>query len=120
LWFKYLNGIGSTEQNLKAAADVERYEWSQMYAEFARVAEEEGFIEIAASFQKVGEAEAAHEKRYAKLLLNIKNNEAFRRSEPQRWHCRNCGYVHEGTEAPEVCPSCKHSQAYFELYGENY
>jgi rubrerythrin len=120
LWLKYLNGIGSTEQNLKAAADGEHYEWAQMYAEFARVAQEEGFIDIATTLQKVGEVEAAHEERYTKLLQNIEANETFRRNEPQRWHCRNCGYVHDGTEAPKVCPSCKHSQAYFELYGENF
>lgn len=120
LWLKYLNGINTTEENLKHALDGEHYEWTQMYAEFARVAEQEGFTDIAAAFQKVGEVEAEHEKRYTKLLENIKANETFSRSGTQQWHCRNCGYVHEGPEAPEVCPACKHSQAYFELYGKNY
>lgn len=118
--FKFLQGIGSTRENLEAAAGGEHYEWSAMYPEFARVAEEEGFPEIAAVLRKIAEVEKHHEERYRALLRNLEEGKVFRREESVRWKCRNCGYVHEGPEAPEVCPSCDHPRAYFELLCENY
>ncbi|MDI6631310.1 MAG: rubrerythrin family protein [Thermoanaerobacteraceae bacterium] len=118
--FKFLQGIGSTRENLEAAAGGENYEWSAMYPEFARVAEEEGFPEIAAVLRKIAEVEKHHEERYRALLRNLEEGKVFRREESVRWKCRNCGYVHEGPEAPEVCPSCDHPRAYFELLCENY
>ncbi|MEW6771681.1 MAG: rubrerythrin [Bacillota bacterium] len=118
--FKFLQGIGSTRRNLEAAAGGEHYEWSAMYPEFARVAEEEGFPEIAAVLRKIAEVEKHHEERYRALLRNLEEGKVFRREESVRWKCRNCGYVHEGPEAPEVCPSCDHPRAYFELLCENY
>ncbi|MEW6193037.1 MAG: rubrerythrin [Bacillota bacterium] len=118
--FKFLRGIGSTRENLEAAAGGENYEWSAMYPEFARVAEEEGFPEIAAVLRKIAEVEKHHEERYRALLRNLEEGKVFRREESVRWKCRNCGYVHEGPEAPEVCPSCDHPRAYFELLCENY
>lgn len=118
--FKFLRGIGSTRENLEAAAEGENYEWSAMYPEFARVAEEEGFPEIAAVLRKIAEVEKHHEERYRALLRNLEEGKVFRREGSVRWECRNCGYVHEGPEAPEVCPSCDHPRAYFELLCENY
>ncbi|MEO0021034.1 MAG: rubrerythrin [candidate division WOR-3 bacterium] len=112
--------IGSTAENLKAAADGEHYEWSQMYPEFAQVAEQEGFGNIAAIFRAIAVAEKQHEKRYQELKENIERGRVFRREKPVVWRCINCGYLHEGTEAPEVCPSCAHPQGYFEILGENW
>lgn len=120
MWFKYLNGIGNTEQNLVEAAKGENYEHTTMYKDFEKVAREEGFVEIADFFREVGEVEEAHEKRYLKLLENLRAGEVFKKKEPVKWKCRNCGYIHEGPEAPEVCPACAHPQAYYELYVENY
>lgn len=119
-WFKFLNGIGNTEQNLIDAASGENYEYTTMYKEFEEVARQEGFNEIADFFREVGEAEEAHEKRYLKLLENLRNGEVFKRKDTVDWKCRNCGYVHEGSEAPEKCPACAHPQAYFEVLCENY
>ena len=96
------------------------YEWSEMYKEFAEIAEEEGYTEVAFTFRKIAEVEYEHEKRYQKLLDNIQNGQVFKRDEVVRWQCRNCGYVHEGKEAPEVCPSCKHPRAHFEIMKSNY
>ncbi len=112
--------IGTTIENLKAAADGEHYEWSQMYPEFAQIAEQEGFANIAAIFRAIAVAEKQHERRYQALKENIEMGRVFRREKPVVWRCINCGYLHEGTEAPEVCPSCAHPQAYFEILGENW
>lgn len=112
--------IGSTVENLKQAAAGEHYEWSEMYPAFAQVAEEEGFPNIAAIFRAIAVAEKQHEKRYLALQTNIENGRVFRRDKPVVWRCINCGYLHEGTEAPEICPSCAHPQAHFELLGENW
>ncbi len=112
--------IGTTLENLKAAAEGEHYEYTEMYPEFARVAREEGFDGIAQVFEAIAVAEKQHEKRYKDLAANIENNRVFKREETVVWRCRNCGYLHEGTEAPEVCPACAHPQAYFELLGENW
>ncbi len=112
--------IGSTMENLKEAAGGEHYEWTEMYPTFAQVAEEEGFANIAAIFRAIAVAEKQHEKRYQALRANIENGRVFRRDKPVVWRCLNCGYIHEGTEAPEICPSCAHPQAYFELLGENW
>jgi len=112
--------IGSTLDNLKAAAGGENYEWTTMYPEFANVAREEGFPEIASVFESIAVAEKQHEKRYLDLARNIENAVVFSRSEKVVWRCRNCGYLHEGTSAPEVCPACAHAQAHFELLGENW
>lgn len=120
LWFKALNGIGGLEDNLAAAAAGEHDEWTGMYAEFAKVAEEEGFTELAAKFKGVAAIEKTHEERYLKLLQNVKDGTAFKRPEVQVWRCRNCGHLHIGAEAPEVCPVCAHPKAYFELDKENY
>ncbi len=120
LWARALGWIGSTEENLKDAADGENYEWTTMYKDFAKVAKEEGFDEIATLFEEVGEVEEEHEKRYRRLLARVSNKTAFTRPEPIRWHCRNCGYIHEGKEAPEVCPACAHPQAFYEPHCENY
>lgn len=117
---RYLGGIGDTKTNLRAAADGENHEWTSMYKEFEAVAKEEGFTEIAKFFAEVAEVEAEHEKRYLALLENLENGTIFKKAAPVRWHCRNCGYVHEGTEAPEVCPCCKHGRAFFEVLCENY
>lgn len=118
--FKFLEGIGDTRANLKAAAEGENYEHTVMYRDFERIAREEGFHEIADVFREIGEVEEHHENRYLKLLSNIQSDRVFKRSEPARWKCRNCGYVHEGLEAPAVCPACAHPRAYYELLGENY
>jgi rubrerythrin len=112
--------IGDTVANLKAGAEGENYEHTTMYPEFARTAEEEGFKAIAAAFRAIAVAEKQHEKRYLDLAANIENGRVFSRPEKVVWRCRNCGYVHEGTEAPDVCPACAHPQAHFEILGENW
>ncbi len=112
--------IGSTLENLKSAAEGENYEHTQMYPEFAKIAREEGFENIAVIFEKIAVAEKQHEKRYKELASNIESDRVFKREESVKWRCRNCGYVHEGTEAPKACPACAHPQAYFEILGENW
>ena len=120
LWFKELNGIGDTAENLAAAAAGENYEWTDMYEGFARTADEEGFPELAAKFRGVAAIEKRHEERYRALLHNVENAEVFKRSEVKVWECRNCGHIVVGTEAPKVCPVCAHPQAYFEIHKENF
>ena len=122
MWFKLLNGgeIGSTAENLQAAADGENYEWTDMYAEFAKTAKEEGFTKIAYLFEEVAKIEKEHEERYLKLLENVKDGKVFEAGEVKIWKCRNCGHIVVGTKAPEVCPVCDHPKAYFELKAENY
>ena len=120
MWFKELNGIGSTAENLGAAADGENYEWTDMYEGFARTAEEEGFPELAAKFRMVAAIEKHHEERYRALLHNVEAQEVFAKSEVKVWECRNCGHIIVGTKAPEICPVCAHPQAYFEINAENY
>ena len=121
IWFKLLNnGLHDTATNLKAAAEGENFEWTEMYATFAKEAREEGFAEIAVLFENVAKIEKEHEERYLKLLENVKNNEVFVRKNEVVWVCRNCGHVHVGLMAPEVCPVCSHAQGYFELRSENY
>ena len=120
LWFKELAGIGSTAENLAAAAEGENYEWTDMYAGFAKTAEAEGFPELAARFRMVGEVEHHHEERYRALLHNVETAAVFAKSEVKIWECRNCGHIVVGTAAPEVCPVCNHPQSYFELCAENY
>ena len=122
LWFKYLEGgdIKSTQENLKAAAEGENYEWTDMYAEFAKVAEEEGFKEIAAKFRGVAAIEKHHEERYLALLKNVEEGLVFSRDGEMIWKCRNCGHIVVGKKAPGICPVCAHPQAYFELVGQNY
>ncbi|MBU0952623.1 MAG: rubrerythrin family protein [Elusimicrobia bacterium] len=133
VFFKYLEGgdveitatypagvIGKTTENLKEAAAGENLEYSKLYPEFAKIAEAEGYPEVAASYRAIVVAERQHEKRYLALLENIKNNRVFKREKITKWRCRNCGYIHEGAEAPKECPACKHPTAYFELLGENW
>ena len=120
LWFKELAGIGSTAENLAAAAEGENYEWTDMYAGFAKTAEAEGFPELAARFRMVGEVERHHEERYRALLHNVETAAVFAKSEVKIWECRNCGHIVVGMAAPEVCPVCNHPQSYFELCAENY
>ena len=120
IWFKELGGIGDTEQNLHAAADGENFEWTDMYENFAKTAEEEGFSDLAQKFRMVGAIEKAHEERYRKLITNIELSEVFRKSEVKVWECRNCGHIVVGESVPEVCPVCEHARAYFELKEENY
>ena len=122
LWFKLLEGgaIKSTEENLKAAAEGENYEWTDMYATMAKEAKEEGFDHIAFLFEGVAAIEKRHEERYKALLANVKEENVFKKEAPQMWICRNCGHVHYGEEAPEVCPVCAHPRAYFEILKENY
>ena len=120
LWFKELEGIGDTAQNLAAAADGENYEWTDMYEGFAKTAEEEGFPELAAKFRMVAAIEKSHEERYRALLKNVEAKEVFAKSETKVWECRNCGHLHTGKEAPEVCPTCAHPQSFFEVHAENY
>ena len=120
IWFKLLGGIGTTEENLAHAAEGENYEWTDMYAEFAKVAEEEGFTAIAAKFRMVGEIEKHHEERYRKLLKNIDDEVVFSKDEDAIWICRNCGHIVIGKKAPVMCPVCAHPQSYFELRKENY
>jgi len=112
--------IGTTAENLKAAAAGERYEWTEMYPLFAKAAQEEGFDEIADIFEAIAVAEKQHEKRYLDLLANIDAGTVFKKNRPVIWRCRNCGYLHGGTEAPEACPACAHPQAHFELLAENW
>jgi rubrerythrin len=133
VFFKYLEGgeveitaaypagvIGDTKANLDSAANGEKHEWSILYAAFEQVAREEGFPEIADSFHEIAEVEQFHEERYRKLLANVVKGEVFRKKAAVKWHCRNCGYVHEGAEAPEECPACRHPKAYYEVLAENY
>ena len=120
MWFKELNGIGSTAANLSAAADGENYEWTDMYDGFAKTAEAEGFPELAAKFRMVGEIEKHHEERYRALLKNVETAQVFAKSEVKVWECRNCGHIVVGTAAPQICPVCAHAQAYFEIHAENY
>ena len=122
LWFKLLEGgaIKSTEENLKAAAEGENYEWTDMYATMAKEAKEEGFDHIAFLFEGVAAIEKRHEERYKALLANVKGENVFKKEAPQMWICRNCGHVHYGEEAPEVCPVCAHPRAYFEILKDNY
>ena len=120
LWFKELEGIGDTAQNLAAAAAGENYEWTDMYDGFAKTADEEGFHELAAKFRGVAAIEKRHEERYRALLKNVETAQVFERSEVKVWECRNCGHIVVGTKAPEICPVCAHSQAYFEIHKENF
>ena len=122
MWFKLLNGgeIGSTAENLKAAADGENYEWTDMYAGFAKIAKEEGFDRIAYLFEEVGKIEKEHEARYLKLLDNVENELVFSKDGDKIWKCRNCGHICIGKEAPKVCPVCEHPQSFFEIKAENY
>ena len=132
-FFKFLEGgmveitaaypagkIGTTLENLKAAADGEKEEWAELYPHFADVAEKEGFNEVATAFRKIAEVEKAHEARYRKLYDNLDSGKVFKRNGKIIWNCRNCGYLHEGEEAPKVCPACLHPQSYFEIFTENY
>ena len=120
LWFKELNGIGSTADNLKHAAEGENYEWTDMYEEFAKTAEEEGFAELAMKFRLVAAIEKRHEERYRALLNNVETAAVFEKSEVKVWECRNCGHIVIGVKAPEVCPTCAHPKSYFEIKSENY
>ena len=133
VFFKHLQGgeveiiagypagvIGTTEENLLAAAEGEKMEWGTLYPDFGKTAEEEGFPMVAHSFTEIGKVEAYHERRYRKLLDNIKKKTVFKKDKVVKWKCRNCGYVHEGTDAPDVCPACQHKQSYYELWVENY
>lgn len=120
MWFKELNGIGSTAENLAAAADGENYEWTDMYEEFAKTAEEEGFAELAMKFRLVAAIEKRHEERYRALLNNVETAAVFEKSEVKVWECRNCGHIVIGVKAPEVCPTCAHPKSYFEIKSENY
>ena len=120
MWFKELNGIGDTAENLCAAAAGENYEWTDMYDGFAKTAEEEGFHDLAAKFRLVAAIEKSHEERYRALLKNVKTAEVFAKSEVKVWECRNCGHIVVGKKAPEVCPTCNHPQSYFEVRAENY
>lgn len=122
LWFKLLHGgaVPGTVENLKDAAAGENYEWTEMYANFAKEAREEGFDKIADMFEKVAKVEAVHEGRYLKLLDNVEKGIVFKRDTEVEWKCSNCGYIHVGKEAPEVCPACAHARAYFELRAQNY
>ena len=133
VFFKHLEGgeveitaaypagkIGTTEENLLAAAEGELMEWGTLYPDFAKVAKEEGFLDVAESFEEIAEVEEEHEKRYRKLLENVKSGTVFKRDEEVEWHCLNCGYIHHGKEAPEICPACQHPQSYYELHVPNY
>lgn len=133
VFFKYLEGgdveitaaypagrIGTTAENLLAAAMGEKEEWSVLYPDFADVADQEGFANIATSFREIAEVEEWHERRYRKLLENVENRRVFARETAVRWKCRNCGYIHEGDAAPDLCPACKHPQSYYELWAETY
>ena len=133
VFFKFLEGgpveitaiypagkIGTTEQNLLAAANGEKEEWSSLYPDFEKTARKEGFNEVATAFKEIAEVEEQHEARYRKLLDNIKKKTVFKKDKVVKWKCRNCGYVHEGKEAPESCPACKHPQSYYEIWEENY
>ena len=133
LFFKLLKGgiveitagypagvIGSTSENLKEAAEGEKLEWGTLYPNFAEVAEEEGFKDSAKTFRMIAKVENYHERRYRKLLANVEQGKVFKKDKPIKWKCRNCGYVHEGSEAPERCPVCDHARSYFEVWCENY
>ena len=122
LWFKYLEGgeIKDTASNLQDAANGENYEWTEMYADFAKIAEEEGFKVLAAKFRLVAAIEKRHEERYRALLHNVEAQEVFKKSEVKVWECRNCGHIVVGTEAPQICPTCAHPQSYFEVHVDNY
>ena len=133
IFFEYLKGrdleitatypagkIGTTEQNLLAAAEGEKAEWGSIYPEFEKIARQEGFKQIADSFKEIAEVEEQHEKRYRKLLENVKGDKVFEKDKVVKWKCRNCGYEHTGTDAPELCPACLHPQAYYEVIAENY
>ena len=120
MWFKELEGIGDTAENLKAAAEGENYEWTDMEDGFAKTAEEEGFVELAARFRLVAAVEKHHEERYRALLKNVETLSVFEKSDVKVWECRNCGHIIVGTKAPEVCPTCNHPQSYFEVLAENY
>jgi len=120
MWFKELKGLGDTAQNLGAAADGENYEWTDMYEGFAKDAEAEGFVELAAKFRAVAAIEKHHEERYRALLKNVETKAVFEKSEVKEWECRNCGHIVVGTQAPDICPVCAHPQAYFEVHAENY
>jgi len=132
-FFKFLQGgmveitasypagpIGTTEENLAAAAAGEHEEWSELYPEFARIANEEGFADVAVAFTMIARAEQAHETRYNKLRANVRDKKVFAKEQPTRWKCRNCGYVHDGPEAPGKCPACLHEQKHFEVFAETY
>ncbi len=133
IFFKHLQGgdveikasypagvIGTTEENLLAAAEGEKMEWGTLYPDFAKTAEEEGFLEVARSFRNIAKVELHHERRYRKILANIEKNHVFKKDKVVKWKCRNCGYVHEGAEAPKKCPACQHPQSYYEIWVENY
>src|SRR5208283_1234405 len=133
IYFKHLEGgdveimaaypagvIGDTKSNLEAAAAGENMEWTTLYANFAKIAREEGFLEVAISFEQISKVEKFHESRYRKLIANIAGKEVFKKKTTVKWHCTNCGYVHEGPEAPKECPACKHPQSYYEVLAENY
>ena len=120
LWFKELGGIGTTEENLEAAADGENYEWTDMYEGFAKTAEEEGFPELAEKFRGVAAIEKRHEERYRALLKNVKEGQVFQKGEIRIWECRNCGHIVVAASAPDVCPVCAHPQSFFEIHEENY
>ncbi len=133
VFFNYLEGgdaeitaaypagqIKDTRNNLEAAAAGENLEWTKLYSDFGQVAREEGFEQIATSFKEISEVEQFHESRYRRLIANMKAGEVFKKKTTVRWHCTNCGYIHEGTEAPKVCPACKHPQAFYEVLAENY
>ena len=120
IWFKLLNGIGSTAENLKSAAEGENYEWTDMYDQMAKDAKEEGFAHIAFLFEQVGKIEKEHEERYRKLLANGEGGLVFSRDGDMIWQCSNCGHIHVGKQAPEVCPVCVHPKAYFQIKAENY
>ena len=120
LWFRALNGIGNTEENLKAAAEGENYERTDMYDRMAKEADEEGFHDLAEQFRGVAAIEKTHEERYRKLLQNVETMEVFKKSGVTIWECRNCGHIVVGTEAPDICPVCKHPKSYFEVRAENY
>ena len=120
MWFKELEGIGNTAENLAEAANGENYEWTDMYAGFAETAEKEGFPELAMKFRLVAAIEKSHEERYRALLKNVETQEVFQKSEIKVWECRNCGHIVVGKKAPELCPTCAHPQSYFEVHAENY
>jgi len=133
VFFKHLEGgeveisaaypagvIGGTKANLEAAAAGEKMEWTKLYADFAKIAKEEGYPEVKRSFEQIAKVEKFHERRYRKLIENIKKNEVFKKKAPVKWHCINCGYVHEGTKPPKECPACKHPQSYYEVLAENF
>jgi len=133
VFFKHLQGgdveiqamypagiIGNTAENLLAAAEGEKMEWGTLYPDFAKTAEEEGFPMVAHSFKEIAEVESYHERRYRKLLENVKKKQVFKKNKVVKWKCRNCGYVHEGPEAPDVCPACQHPQSYYEIWVDNY